>query len=112
MASSSIHEQVDVIIKILSRPEWNLNKIFSSIVTGEDVVNRKPDSEIYQKTIQNLGLYAYQCLAIEDSPAGVQSAKSAELYCFGLKSMFINPDDLKEADLLIENINQVVDILK
>jgi HAD superfamily hydrolase (TIGR01509 family) len=112
LASSSIHEQVEVIIKKLSRPEWNLNKVFSSIVTGEDVVNRKPDPEIYQKTIQNLGLYAYQCLAIEDSPAGVQSAKSAELYCFGLKSMFINPDDLKEADLLIENINQVVDILK
>ncbi|MBN1406727.1 MAG: HAD family phosphatase [Calditrichaceae bacterium] len=110
LASSSIREQVDVIINKLSGHGWNLSSIFSSIVSGDDVVNRKPDPEIYTRTIQNLGLSAKQCLAIEDSPAGVQSAKSAGLYCIGLKSIFINPDELNDADLLINDINQIVNI--
>lgn len=104
LASSSIREQVDEIIKSLSRYNCKLNSMFSSIVTGDDVQNRKPDPEIYDKTLQNLKLSANQCLAIEDSPAGVQSAKSAGLYCIALKSIFINPEDLNGADLLIDNI--------
>ena len=110
LASSSIREQVDVIINSLSHDNWNLRTLFSSVVTGDDVTNRKPDPEIYTKTLQNLRLSANQCLALEDSPAGVKSAKSAGLYCIGLKSVFIDPNDLSEADILFEDINQIVPI--
>lgn len=40
---------------------------FSTIVTGEDVVNKKPDPEVYQRALSGLGQSAQACLAIEDA---------------------------------------------
>lgn len=111
LASSSIKEQVDVILSKLSRNSWDLNKIFVSIVTGDDVIKLKPAPDIYQTTINNLKMPPHQCLAIEDSPAGVQSAKTAGLSCIALKSVFINPTDLQSADLLVDNLDQIVELL-
>ncbi len=110
LASSSIREQVEVILAKLSRNGWNLNTIFTSIVTGDDVKKRKPSPDIYQKTVININIPAKDCLAIEDSPAGVQSAKSAGLHCIALKSVFFDASKLKSADLLVDNINQIVEL--
>lgn len=110
LASSSVQEQVEVILAKLSRDGWNLNTIFTSIVTGDDVRKRKPSPDIYQKTIVNMNIPAKDCLAIEDSPAGVQSAKSAGLHCIALKNVFIDSSKLKGADLLVDNINQIVEL--
>lgn len=112
LASSSIQEQVEVILAKLSSNGWNLNTIFTSIVTGDDVKKRKPSPDIYQKSVLNLNIPAHQCLAIEDSPAGVQSAKSTGLHCIALKSAFIDSNKLKGADLLIDNINEIVKLFE
>lgn len=110
LASSSVQEQVEVILTKLSRNGWNLNTIFTSIVTGDDVKKLKPSPDIYKKTVVNLNMPAKECFAIEDSPAGVQSAKSAGLHCIALKSVFIDSSKLKGADLLVDNINQIVEL--
>ena len=111
LASSSAREQVDIILEKLSENSGNLKNIFKSIVSGDDVEARKPAPDIYQKTIKNLGLRVNFCIAVEDSPAGVQSAKTAGLNCIGLKSIFIGSKELNKADLLIDNINQFVELL-
>lgn len=56
------------------------NEIFEkNILTREDVVNTKPSPEIYIKMIEMLGVKPYECLVIEDSLHGVQSAVMAGL---------------------------------
>lgn len=112
LASSSAREQVDVILNKLSVDGWNLYNIFQSIVTGDDVENRKPAPDIYNQTIKNINLPSHHCLAIEDSPAGVQSAKAAGLNCFALKSIFISPIELANADLLIDNVQQAMQVIE
>jgi beta-phosphoglucomutase len=107
LASSSTREQVDVILKKLSDENRNLYKIFKSVVTGDDVKNRKPAPDIYEITLNNLKISARQSLAIEDSPAGVQAAKNAGIYCIGLKSHFISPGKLSKADYLISEIDEI-----
>jgi beta-phosphoglucomutase-like phosphatase (HAD superfamily) len=47
------------------------------IVSGEDVPRGKPFPDPYQLGAQLLGVPPSDCLAIEDSPAGVTSARSA-----------------------------------
>jgi mannitol-1-/sugar-/sorbitol-6-phosphatase len=47
------------------------------IVSGEDVSRGKPFPDPYRRGAQLLGLRPSDCLAIEDSPAGVASARSA-----------------------------------
>jgi sugar-phosphatase len=47
------------------------------MVTGEDVVNGKPDPEPYLLAAQLLGLRPDECVVVEDSPAGLASAAAA-----------------------------------
>lgn len=57
----------------------NLASFFSYIVTCDDVTNGKPHPEPYLLGLRLIDLPAENCLAIEDSVQGMQSAKSAGL---------------------------------
>jgi HAD superfamily hydrolase (TIGR01509 family) len=50
---------------------------FDVIITQDDVARSKPDPEPYATAAARLGVPASCCVAIEDSPAGVASARSA-----------------------------------
>lgn len=51
--------------------------IFNAIVTHEDVANGKPAPDIYLLAAEKLGVDPTRCLAFEDSPTGIESAKAA-----------------------------------
>ena len=52
-------------------------RAFSLEVAGDEVSNGKPDPEPYLKAAKALLVPPVQCLVVEDSPKGVQSAVSA-----------------------------------
>jgi HAD superfamily hydrolase (TIGR01509 family) len=56
---------------------FNLWPVFSTIITGEDVINGKPHPEPYLKTAEKLGVAPANALVIEDSLNGVRSGKAA-----------------------------------
>lgn len=51
--------------------------VLQVLVSGADVANPKPHPEPYQLAATRLGVDVRQCVAIEDSPAGVESAEAA-----------------------------------
>ncbi len=53
-------------------PYWH--SLFTLLVSGEDAAKKKPDPLAYRIALAQLGLEPGECLAIEDSPAGVASA--------------------------------------
>jgi beta-phosphoglucomutase len=84
-----------------------LSDLFRLIVSGEDVEKTKPDPEAYEKTLHMLNVHLSfteteqeirpeQCLVIEDSSAGIQSAKAAGMNVLAL-AQTEEPDRLKEA---------------
>lgn len=58
-----------------------LLKFFDLIVTSDDCSDRKPHPEPYLNALRALGLEASRCIAIEDSPRGLASARAAGLRC-------------------------------
>ncbi len=52
---------------------------FEVIGAGDIVPNKKPAPDIYQWVLNQLNLKAQQCIAIEDSEHGLQSALAADL---------------------------------
>ena len=50
---------------------------FTVVVAGDDVTNSKPHPEPYRRAAELIGVSTHDCLALEDSPPGVQSAVSA-----------------------------------
>lgn len=53
------------------------NGVLQVLVSGADVTHPKPHPEPYRLAAQRLGVDVRQCVAIEDSPSGVESAESA-----------------------------------
>lgn len=58
------------------------------LVTSDDVVNGKPDPEPYLIGAERLGMQPTNCLAIEDAPAGIQSARGGGMKVIGLASTY------------------------
>jgi HAD superfamily hydrolase (TIGR01509 family) len=81
---------------------------FDSIITGNDVVNKKPSPEIYLKAAKSIGLKPEQCLVVEDAVSGIKSGKSAGCRCLAVTTSF-NSSDLKEADWICESLLEVPD---
>jgi HAD superfamily hydrolase (TIGR01509 family) len=54
---------------------------FEVIITDNDISNPKPHPEPYLKALEQLGLKPRQCLAVEDSRRGLESAHAAGIPC-------------------------------
>jgi HAD superfamily hydrolase (TIGR01509 family) len=53
---------------------------FETIRTADDVVQAKPNPELYQLALADLGVSADEAIAFEDSPNGVAAAVAAGIY--------------------------------
>ena len=117
LATSSIREQVDTILEKLSGDSdgnlMNLKENFKVIVSGDQVKHKKPAADIYLQAVHKLKLRPEQCAAVEDSPAGVKSAKMAGVYCVALRNRYWNKDQLLEAqaDWIVDSIMEIVSAL-
>lgn len=84
----------------------NLQGQFEIILGEEHVKNGKPDPEIYLSTAKKLGVEPRECLVFEDSPSGVEAAKTAGMTVVGLLTMH-SPGELTRADYLIHDFSEL-----
>jgi HAD superfamily hydrolase (TIGR01509 family) len=83
IATSSSRVEVDPVLESLG-----IFGCFSAIVTVDDVSRPKPDPEIYHRAAQLLTLAPAECLAFEDSKAGVHSARSAGCLLVTIQTLY------------------------
>jgi len=79
---------------------------FGVMVCGDVVRNKKPAPDIYELTLEKLGLPATECLVIEDSASGLASARAA-----GLKTLItVNPttrrQDFTGAAIVLDGLGE------
>lgn len=72
-----------------------IKSFFDTVVCGDDIVNSKPNPEIFIRAACNLEVEKENCIVIEDSPAGIEAAYNANIIGFHV-------EDLKKADENIE----------
>jgi beta-phosphoglucomutase len=76
---------------------------WDAMVTGDDVVSKKPAPDIFLSAAAKLGLLPAQCAVVEDAVNGVQAAKAAGMRCVAVAQTF--PATLLErADLVRQDI--------
>ena len=81
--------------------QMNMEKIFDLITTKDDVKNKKPDPEIYNKIMQHYNAKTEECLIFEDSYTGVLASHKAGIECVNIYD--------KYADLDRDKINEITD---
>ncbi|MBS1266319.1 MAG: Phosphoglycolate phosphatase [Candidatus Woesearchaeota archaeon] len=84
-----------------------LKNTFDVIVTFEDCKNRKPAPDPYLITTQKLNLKPEECLVIEDTRVGVESAKSAGCICIAFPNEFTKHQDFSKADLIVNSADEI-----
>jgi len=98
LASSGDRDKVAFSMRAL-----DLDGRFAIVVTGDDIGRSKPDPEIYLTAVGRLGVEPAACLAIEDAPNGVRSAKRAGLGCLAVTNS-VSREELGEADLVVASL--------
>jgi len=81
-------------------------KLPKNMVCAEDVSYGKPHPAPFLLAAQNLGLEPNTCVAFEDSPAGVKSAKDAGCFTIAILTSH-KKEDLALADLIIDNFSSL-----
>jgi len=86
----------------------NLDNKFDVIVTKDDVLKGKPAPDIYLEAIKRLGVKDIECLAIEDTEHGLESAKRAGSFCFVVPQEFSMGQDFSKADKVLESLKDLI----
>src|SRR5699024_9368515 len=108
IASGATRADIQIILKKLNRQES-----FETIVTADDVERSKPDPKTYSLAVEKLAklhpelnLKPQDCLAIEDTFAGLSSARDAGLKTIALTTTSPK-DSLSIADKIVENPDEL-----
>lgn len=75
---------------------------FDAIIDGTKVTKAKPDPEVFLLAAQELGIAPCDCVVFEDSQAGIEAAKSADMLAVGVGTQA----QLPKADLLVSNVSE------
>lgn len=74
IGSSTERKNVELAIK-----QHDLSDFFSASACSEDVQVGKPNPEVFLKAAAGLSISPVQCVVFEDSPHGIEAAKSANM---------------------------------
>ena len=82
-------------------------KHFEFVISLEDVAESKPSPEPYLKALEQLSLHSKDCLIVEDSFRGLQSAIAAKVDCFIVKNEFSHFLDFSGALGVLDSIEEL-----
>lgn len=91
--------------------QTDIKDYFDFVIGGDLVENPKPDNEIYLKAMDGIGLNKDNCIAIEDSFAGIKAAKNAGLYTIAKKDFDFSINQ-SAADIILEDMNLLNTIIE
>ena len=79
---------------------------FDAVVTGDETKEGKPSPVPYLRGAQKLKVKAKECIAVENAPLGIQSAKRAGAYCIAVCST-VDKKYLREADEICDSLQDI-----
>jgi len=79
---------------------------FEVIAAGDIVPAKKPAADIYDYTLEKMGLAAEECLAFEDSLNGILSSSAANLKTVVTVNGYTKDDDFSQATLVLNNLGE------
>lgn len=108
VASSADRRKVKVNLAVVGADENS----FDAVITGSEIVNKKPDPEIYLKAAEAVGISPADCLVVEDAVSGVTAGKAAGCKVVAVGGSFGKAELIAAgADFFVEKTKNIVDVL-
>jgi len=104
LASSSNRELIDLVLELSE-----LARYFRATVSSEEVRRGKPEPDVYLEAAQRLEVSPERCAAVEDSDAGIRSARAAGMRVLAIPNPRYSPRDdaLELADLVLSSLAEL-----
>jgi HAD superfamily hydrolase (TIGR01509 family) len=104
LASSSNRPLIDAALEAAG-----LAHLFRATVSSEEVARGKPAPDVYLEAARRLGVAPDKAAAVEDSHAGIRSAKAAAMRVVAIPNPSYPPDEaaLAEADVVLDSISEL-----
>ena len=84
--------------------QHSLGDFFETVVSGDDVANSKPAPDCYLLAVRRLGLLPSECVAIEDTEHGVNSAAAAGVRCLAVPNEMSRQHDFSQATAVFNDL--------
>jgi HAD superfamily hydrolase (TIGR01509 family) len=110
LASSSNREVFEEVLELAG-----LADCFRATVSSEEAARGKPAPDVYLEAARRLGVAPESCSAVEDSHAGIRSAKSAGMRVIAIPNAAYPPDEeaLELADAVVRSLDELtIDVLR
>lgn len=86
---------------------------FNAIVCGDDVLNSKPDPEIFKKAADKLRVKYENCIVIEDSKAGIIAANKAGMIGFHVEDLLPCDEEIRKyCYQYFSSLNEIIGFIK
>lgn len=86
---------------------------FDYVVTGDEIINSKPNPEIFIKAANLMNININDCLIVEDSPKGIEAAYSSGAQsCFVPDLVKTNQNILSKATFHKNNLLEVIQLIE
>jgi len=104
LASSSNREVFEAVLELAG-----LTDCFRATVSSEEVERGKPAPDVYLEAARRLDVAPERCTAVEDSHAGIRSAKTAGMRVVALPNASYPPDEeaLALADAVVGSLDEL-----
>ena len=105
LATMSHRKEALQVLKVMG-----IDAEFDLILTRDDVIQGKPDPEIYLEVSRQLELSPNECVVIEDSVNGIKAAQAAQMTVFALTNSItrhsVHQSGLLDSVYLIDELEQ------
>lgn len=99
VASNSIKNSIEVMLRKAS-----LLQYLEFFISNQDVIKGKPDPEMYNLAIKNMGLQPDECLIVEDNENGIKAAKASGAHVLEVETVYdVNYENIINKIHLIES---------
>lgn len=104
VASSSNRPLIDLVLELSG-----LERLFRATVSSEEVARGKPAPDVYLEVCRQLGVAASSATAVEDSHAGIGSARAAGMRVIAIPNPAFPPGDeaLAGADVVLGSLAEL-----
>ena len=86
---------------------------FDYVLCGDEVINRKPDPEIYLSVLHKMNTKAENAIVLEDSSVGVEAAYRASIDCIQVPDLIAPTEVQKEQTIcIVKDLMEARDYIK
>ena len=84
--------------------------VFDLTLSSDDVINSKPNPEVYLKALSRLNISSKEAIVVEDSYSGIKAGKNANIYTIARNGKRYHIDQ-SNADYIFDDMHDILRIL-